>query len=141
MQSRKFTLSVVVSLIVALLVTACGGAAAPPRTPDSIVAALKTAGLEAESPQPMTKADYGMAPFVGQGVIFVIPSLCADCGGRAIVGSKDEIGQLRAYYTSLGEQSAMLFSWVFATPDGKALLQINGDLPEDQARKYEQALQ
>lgn len=132
--------TIVATLVVALLLTACGGAQTAARTPDSIVAAFKAAGLEAETPTAMVASDYGAAPFVATGVRFLIPSIGADSGGRAFVGTKDEITQLRNYYEALGKQSALLFSWVFVTPDGKALVQINGELPEDQAKKYEEAL-
>lgn len=132
--------TVLATLVVALLLTGCGGAQTAARTPDSIVAAYKAAGLEAESPTAMAAGDYGPAPYVAKGVHFLIPSMCADCGGRAFVGTKEEITQLRSYYEEMGKASALLFSWVFVTPDGKAMVQINGDLPEDQAKKYEEAL-
>lgn len=127
-------------LVVAVLFTACGGGQAAARTPESIVAAYKAAGLEAESPTAMGPGDYGPAPYVGKGVRFLIPSICDDCGGRAYVGTKEEIAALQRYYVELGKGSALLFSWVFVTPDGKAMVQINGELPEDQAKKYEEAL-
>lgn len=130
--------TILATLVVAVLLTACGGAAA--RTPEGIVAAYKAAGLEAENPTPMGPGDYKLAPYVAKGVHFLIPSMCADCGGRAFVGTKEEIASLQHYYESLGKASAVLFSWVFVTPDGKAMVQINGELPEDQARKYEEAL-
>lgn len=132
--------TILATLVVAVLLTGCGGAQTAARTPDSIVAAYKAAGLEAESPTAMGPSDYGPAPYVAKGVHFLIPSMCADCGGRAFVGTKEEITQLRSYYEEMGKASALLFSWVFVTPDGKAMVQINGDLPEDQAKKYEEAL-
>jgi hypothetical protein len=132
--------TILATLVVALVLTACGGAQTAARTPDSIVAAYKAAGLEAESPTPMGPGDYGPAPYVAKGMRFLIPSMCADCGGRAFVGTKEEIAALQRYYVEMGKGSALLFSWVFVTPDGTAMVQINGELPEDQARKYEQAL-
>jgi hypothetical protein len=132
--------TILATLVVALLLTGCGGAKTAARTPEGIVAAYKAAGLEAESPTTMGPGDYGPAPYVAKGVRFLIPSMCADCGGRAFVGTKEEITQLRSYYEEMGKASALLFSWVFVTPDGKAMVQINGELPEDQAKKYEEAL-
>ena len=110
-------------------------------TPGDIVTALQAAGLEAVDPVPMTKDDYGLAPLLGVGVRFLIPSLCSDCGGRAFIGQPEQIQQLRAYYDSLAQSSAVFFSWVFVTPDGRAMIQINGDLPEDQARRYQAVLE
>ena len=130
--------TVLATLVVALLLTACGGATA--RTPEGIVAAFKAAGLEAENSTAMGPGDYGLGPYVAKGVHFFIPSLGPDNGGRAFVGTQEEIASLQHYYESLGKASAVLFCWVFVTPDGKAMVQINGDLPEDQAKKYEEAL-
>lgn len=135
-------LTLIVLLAAVLLLTACsgGGASTAARRPDSIVAAFKAAGLEADSPTPMGPGDYGPAPYVAKGVRFLIPSICPDCGGRAFVGTKEEIADLSRYYEEMGKASALLFSWVFVTPDGLAMVQINGELPEEQARKYEAAL-
>ena len=38
----------------------------------------------------------------------------------------------------MGKSSALFFSWVFVKD--RIVVQINGDLPEDAARKYEAAL-
>lgn len=126
-------------LLLAVLLAACASAAPAPafQTPGDIVAALRAAGLEAENAAAMTPDDYGLAPLVGTGQRFLIPSLCSDCGGRAFVGASAEIEQLRAYYDSLAQASAAFRSWVFVTPDGRALLQINGDPPEARARAYQ----
>jgi hypothetical protein len=45
---------------------------------------------------------------------------------------------MKNYYNELGRQSAALFSWVFVKDN--ILIQINGDLPETTARKYEAAI-
>lgn len=109
-------------------------------TADAVIAAFKAAGLEAEQSQPLTKDDYGLAPMVGSGLRFLIPSLCADCGGRVfVVPDAAERARLKGFYEELGKQSALAFSWVFEK--APIVVQINGDLPEAQARKYETALQ
>jgi len=129
------------ALWVLALLAGCAGqpAAAPPPTPDQIVEKFKAAGLEADGPRVLTKDDYGMAPYVGSGVRFLIPSLGADKGGRVfVVTDAQERANLVKYYTELGKSSAMLFSWVFES--GPVVVQINGDLPEATARKYEAAL-
>ena len=41
-------------------------------------------------------------------------------------------------YKELGQASAAFFSWLFIRDN--VLVQINGDLPEDRARQYEEAL-
>lgn len=109
-------------------------------TADDVVAAFQAAGLEAEDARPMTADDYGLAPYVGEGVRFGIPSLGGDKGGRVIaVGDDEEREQLAAYYQELGRANAAFFSWVFVRDN--IVLQLNGDLPEAEARQYEAALE
>lgn len=115
---------------------------APPAaeaTPDAVIAAFVAAGLEAESPRPLTREDYGMAPYVGDGVRFLIPSLGEDSGGRVIQVPDDaERASLVAYYVDLGKSSALFYSHVFE--HGDIVVQINGDLADDIAAQYEAAL-
>jgi hypothetical protein len=111
----------------------------PVVTGDMIVAAFKAAGLEAEGAYPMTKDDYGMAPYVCQGTHFLIPSLGPDNGGRIYVcDNPGEQSALAGYYQAFGKGSAIFFSWVFEK--GNIVVQINGDLPETTARLYEAAI-
>jgi len=109
-------------------------------TADQAVQALLAAGLEAQDARPMTPDDYGMAPMTAaQGIRFLIPSLCADCGGRMYsFDSLQDLELMRAYYEELARSSAIFFSWIFVKDN--ILLQINGDLPESQALLYETAL-
>lgn len=105
-----------------------------------MVDAFITAGLEASSPRPMTVDDYGFAPLVAiEGTRFLIPSLCAECGGRILsFASLEDLEKSRAYYVDLGRESAAFYSWTFVKDN--ILVQINGDLPEEKAQQYEAAL-
>lgn len=47
--------------------------------------------------------------------------------------------KLKTYYDELGKASALFFSWTYAKQP--VLVQLNGDMPEAQAKKYEQVLQ
>jgi hypothetical protein len=106
-----------------------------------VVDAFKSAGLEAEGTYQMTKDDYGAAPMMAtEGIRFLIPSICADCGGRIL--EFDNLSGLAAtqiYYEELGKQSAWFFSWVLVKDN--ILVQINGKLPEDKATQYQEALE
>lgn len=106
---------------------------------EDVINAFKNAGLEAENPRKMGKDDYGLAPFLCEGTRFLIPSLGEDSGGRVFLCSNDEDrDRLAAYYQDLGKISAIFFSWVFIKEN--VVVQLNGDLREDTARKYEQAI-
>ncbi len=109
-------------------------------TSGQVIEAFQAASLEAEAARPMTRDDYGMAPMLAvEGTRFLIPSLCADCGGRVLsFSSQDDLDATEAYYVELGKSSAIFFSWTF-TKDN-ILVQINGDLPEEKARQYEATL-
>jgi hypothetical protein len=135
--SPRFVLAL--ALIAALslsLLSACSGSKV---TSDDVAAAFKAAGLEAETTRPLTKDDYGFAPYVCSGTRFFIPSLGPDNGGRIFVCDKSEDRDaLSNYYTEMGKASAAFFSWVFVK--GDVVVQINGDLSEDKARQYEVAI-
>lgn len=117
----------------------------PTSTPDgqamlsNLITSFKNAGLEAEGAYLMGPQDYGAAPFVCQGVRFLVPSLGANSGGRAFVcNNPQELSTLAAYYNDLGRSNALFFSWVFVK--NNILVQINGELPEATARLYEAAI-
>lgn len=102
--------------------------------------AIIAAGLEFSNPTIMTKNDYGPAPMSAtEAIHFLVPSICSDCGGRLYsFANSDDLSLMEHYYTELGRQSALFFSWVFIKDN--ILIQINGDLSEEQARKYEKVL-
>ncbi len=109
-------------------------------TSDQVIMAFVDAGLEVGAMRRLTVDDYGFAPMMAiEGTRFFIPSLCVDCGGR-ILSFDNKIGmdKTEEYYVSLGQSSAMFFSWVFIKDN--ILVQINGTLPEAKARLYESAL-
>lgn len=109
-------------------------------TLDQAAQAIIAAGLEFENPRRMTVDDYGMAPFVGEGIRFLIPSLGPDSGGRLFsFTNQADLDAVREYYESLGRASAFFFSWVFVKDN--ILIQINGSLPEEYALKYKEALE
>ncbi len=104
---------------------------------------LIKAGLELENTRPIekTKEDHGMSPMSeAEGTRFYLPSLCSDCGGRIFsFSSEEDLQIMKNYFEELGKQSGLFFSWVF-TKDN-ILIQINGDLSEDRAEKYKEALE
>lgn len=126
-------------VILTTLLSACGTPTKATPTADDVITAFKNAGLEAESPKKMSKDDYGAAPFVCEGTRFLVPSLGEDSGGRVFICNNDQDrDNLANYYQELGKSSALFFSWVFVK--GNIVVQINGDLKEDIAHKYEQAI-
>ena len=119
---------------------ACGQAASAPITTEKVISAFTAAGLEADSPSPMAREDYKLAPYSRDvaGVRFLMPSLGPDTGGRVFVGPDADLTRLETYFTEVGKASAAFYSHVFR--HGNALVQITGTLSDAQAAKYEAAL-
>ena len=122
--------------IVALGLVACGGAPTAQVTSDSVISALKAAGLEAEAPTKMAPNDFGVAPVLCEGTRFLVPSLGPDNGGRVFIcKNADDAAKTKAAYDAMGKESGLLFSWAFTK--GNVVVQINGDMDEAQAKQYE----
>ncbi len=136
--------TVFATVIVIALLCACQASPAKSTfekwTTAQVTSAFTASGLECESTRSMTKDDYGMGPMTAkEGTRFLIPSLGDDNGGRIFsFSSQDDLDKTKTYYVELGKSSALFFSWVFVKDN--ILVQINGDLPEATARKYETSL-
>jgi hypothetical protein len=106
-----------------------------------VVDAIKAAGLEIGATRPMTRGDYGLGPLVAiEGTRFLLPSLGEDNGGRIVsFATPEDLDKLRSYYVDIGKASAILFSHVFVKDN--IIVQINGDLSDEQAARYDQVLQ
>lgn len=109
-------------------------------TSNQVLEAFRAAGLEVGDTWAMTDDEYGLSPArAPDATRFLIPSMCADCGGR--IFAFDDPAQLKAgemYFVKLGENNRLYFSWTFVRDN--ILVQIGGDLPEARAQEYEKAL-
>jgi hypothetical protein len=105
-----------------------------------VLDAFLSAGLEVSNPRLMISDDYGLVPMLAvEGTRFFIPSICSDCGGRIMsFADEEKLVIVRDYYGQMGRFSAVLFSWVFVKDN--ILVQLNGQMPEADARRYEAAL-
>lgn len=132
--------------MVALFSAGCGSdeADAPASSTSSreVVGEFRKAGLEVGKATKMTREDFGLAPLkTDDATRFLIPSLGTDSGGRAFVfEDTDSLKATKAYYDKLGEGSAAFFSHTFANEDAGALVQINGELPDNRAKAYERVI-
>jgi hypothetical protein len=121
------------------LVAGCAAPAPARPTAEATIAAFTAAGLEAERPSKMTRADYGPAPYLAEGTRFLIPSLGADAGGRLFIGADADLDKLEKHYAELGKASAWFYSHLYRRPG--VLVQINGELPDEKAQRYKAALE
>lgn len=130
-------------LVVCLTLVACGGESINDSTPAAeVVEAFEQAGLPAENAAPIPPNEFGIAPKLTDDTSrFLIPSLGEDSGGRVLsFDNVDDLRKTKAAYDEVSEGSGLLFSWTFANEEAGVLVQINGDLPEQDARKYQQVV-
>ncbi len=137
-------------LLLALLVISACGSGAPASsggggggggggTSDTVIAAFKAAGLEAENQRAMTQADYGSAPFLCSGTQFSLPSLGSDKTGHLFICElREQMTSLKTYFNVRSQGNPELRSWTFSKDT--VLLQLDGSMPRDIAQKYEAAL-
>lgn len=114
-------------------------APAPP-TSAAVVQAFKDGGMPIASTAPMTRQDYGMAPLLAtEGTHFTISTLKNGGGGRAFTfSSNDDRDKMKKYYDELGKTSAAFYSHTLTA--NRVLVQINGDVPDTEAKKYQDLL-
>ena len=110
-------------------------------TSDQALQAIQAAKLEAENVRAIEPKDYGLAPMLAkEGKRLYLPSLCDECGGRLLVfTNKSDLEKTKAFYDAQAKESAVFFSWVFVKDN--LLLQLNGEMPKEQAEAYNAALQ
>lgn len=120
------------ALIVVLTVTACGGGGFQQHSSSDVVEAFSTAGLPVGEPETLTKSPDDLVPdnFV-DGTRFAITTL-EDGGGRVYAfDSAEDLQLMQDYYEGVTD---LFFAWVY-THDN-VLLQLNGNLSEDEAREF-----
>ena len=140
-----------VVLLVALVVIAIAALAIALlfRNPSSeeIVEAFREEGLEVGETSPIEKGEGPISSRTPgtyeEGTRFVIPSLGKDSAGRDLGGrvftfdSEEDLAEMRDFYEDLAE-TGFFFTWIFV--EKNVLVQMNGELPEEGARKYEAVL-
>lgn len=80
-------------------------------TGQQVIDAFQASGLEVGDYREMVKDDYGKAPMMAsEGIRFLIPSLCSDCGGRVMAfDTPSGLDATKVYYDSLSQTPAFFF--------------------------------
>lgn len=131
---------VVLALLIVLVLIDRARLFQSPRSAADVIAAFRAAGLEADS-RPLTRDDYGIAPLLclDGSQRLLIASLGDNSGGQVFqCPSAAEATKLKTFYDESGKVSALFFSYTYQRDT--TLVRINGSLPEDQARRYNDAL-
>ncbi|PEP96743.1 stress protein [Bacillus wiedmannii] len=108
-----------------------------PVTTTSLISEFKKAGLEAENPTDLEQKEFGNMRKDGKRIL--TPKLGEDKGGRVFEFSKKEdLEKAKKYYDDLGNSAPMLFSHTYTK--GKFLLQMNGDMKDEEFNKYKEVM-
>lgn len=145
--TRQVQITVPVEITRQLIITAVPARSTPSPVPpvrdlqpEAVIAAMQAAGLECAEVHELAPAEYKLAPYVGRGLRFMLPSHGPNYGGRVFyVTDPTERAELRAFYEEMGRASAILASHLYER--NNILLQIPGDVPLETARQYQAALQ
>ncbi|HGH7182778.1 stress protein [Bacillus cereus] len=106
-------------------------------TVDSIITEFKNAGLQAENPTDLPQKEFGNLRKEGKRII--VPALGEDNGGRLFeITKKEDLEKVKKYYDELGNSAPMLFSHTHVK--GDFLLQMNGDMKDEEFAKYKDVM-
>jgi hypothetical protein len=106
---------------------------------EEVVQAFRDEGLEVGEVQPIRRElDRSFLPKIyEEQVRFSIPSQGENIGGRVFTfESQEDLEQVREHYEGFG---GPFFSYVYV--EGNVLVQLPGEVPEDQADRYGEVLQ
>ncbi|HFJ9448185.1 stress protein [Bacillus cereus group sp. TH243-1LC] len=110
---------------------------AEPVTTTLLINEFKKSGIEAENPTDLPQKEFGNMRKDGKRIF--TPKLGEDKGGRVFEFSKKEdLEKAKKYYDELGNSAPMLFSHTYAK--GNFLLQMNGDMKDDEFNKYKEVM-
>ena len=119
-------------LSLVLLLSACGNGGSSATTAD-VVQQFKDDGLEVGKTSELPNKEFGNIR--EEGIRLLIPSLGDDAGGRVFLfDNEDDMATAKSYYDELGNAGAMFYSHTHTT--GNLLLQMNGDMSDEDFKKY-----
>lgn len=104
-----------------------------------VLAAFQEGGLEIGSTYPEDMTGSVVPKTYEEAHRFEIPSLGPDAGGLIYTfSSQEDLNAVENYYELISEWGVFGRPWIYT--NGKVLVMVNGDLPEDQVLGYEDAL-
>ncbi|MFJ8103093.1 hypothetical protein [Lysinibacillus sp. NPDC096212] len=108
------------------------------KTTDDVIKHFKDDGLELGEASDLPKDEFGNIRKEGKRIF--IPSLGDNSGGRIFLFDNEEnLKKAKSYYDELGNSSPMFYSHTHQS--GKFLLQMNGDMEDNEFAKYASSLE
>ncbi|MFL5807286.1 MAG: hypothetical protein ACJ8CR_36850 [Roseiflexaceae bacterium] len=124
----------VVGLVVLVMLAGCGGAAAPAITGQGVLDQFKAAGLTIENIRPTDNTGKPVPQGYQENLTFTTPSL-GDKGGQVFVcDMKAGCDAIFAYFDGL---KGLAGPYLYQSPSGMVVVQLNSGLQPDEAAKYE----
>lgn len=132
---KKYSLLII--SVLALLLAACSSDATSSLKTADIIKVFKDDGLEIGETSELEKKEFGNTR--EEGIRILIPSLGEDAGGRLFkFKNKKDLEKAKSYYDELGKEAPMFYSHTHA--NGNFLLQMNGDMKDQDFEKYTSSL-
>ena len=129
----KKLLSVILAVF---LLAACGNGEAS-LTTEEVIQKFKDDGLEVGEVSDLPNKEFGNTRKEGKRVL--IPSLGEDAGGRLFLfDDEKDLEQAKSYYVELGNGGSMFYSHTHQS--GDFLFQMNGDMSDEEFKKYADSL-
>lgn len=123
-------------LVFALLLVSCGGSSPP--TAQSVVDSMKSAGLEIVDVAPGERTEGTPLPnSYSDWLTFTIPEVAPNGGQVFVCTTKKNCDGLYAYFDGF---KALVGPYVYQSPNGLVVAQMNSGLPADTAAKAEQVI-
>ncbi|MGE7132876.1 hypothetical protein [Lysinibacillus xylanilyticus] len=108
------------------------------KTTDDVIKHFKDDGLELGEVSDLPNDEFGNIRKEGKRIL--IPSLGNDSGGRIFLFDNEEnLKKAKSYYDELGNSGPMFYSHTHQS--GKFLLQMNGDMKDNEFAKYAASLE
>lgn len=122
-------------ILACLALVACGGTSAPPSA-QSVLDAFKAAGLVVNNPQaPARDATSPLPNTYKERMTFEVPGAHAGKGGQVFTcDTKKNCDALYAYFDAL---KGLAGPYLYQSPSGLVVAQMNSGLTPDVAAKYE----
>lgn len=132
---KRIIMLIGMSLLMAVLV-ACGGGESS-KTNADVIQQFKDDGLEVGGTSELENKEFGNTR--EEGTRILVPSLGDDAGGRLFKFDKEgDLKDAKAYYDDLGSAGTIFYSHTHQA--GDFLLQMSGDMTDEDFKKYADSL-
>lgn len=133
---KRIVMLIGMALLLAVM-AACGNGGGSSATTADVVQQFKDDGLEVGETSDLPKKEFGNMRKEGTRVL--IPSLGDDAGGRIFLfDNEKDLAKAKSYYDDLGDAGSMFYSHTHQA--GNFLLQMSGDMSDEDFKKYADSL-